>query len=154
MTETTYDSRPDTWEHIHRVQYYMKRLIESLHLRAHLHDQSKLRTPEKELLDVATPLLKDLTYGSPEYKNSLAYMSDGIKHHYEHNRHHPQYHDAGINDMTLVDLVEMVCDWTAARERGKNNEFLAGMEINRQRYNIDNQLFQIILNTCEEYGLD
>ncbi len=35
-----------------------------------------------------------------------------IDHHMMTNRHHPEFH-ADPNDMTEVDLIEMVCDWTA-----------------------------------------
>ena len=35
-----------------------------------------------------------------------------IDHHVTTNRHHAEFH-ADANDMTDVDLIEMVCDWTA-----------------------------------------
>jgi Family of unknown function (DUF5662) len=35
-----------------------------------------------------------------------------IHHHVPVNRHHPEFH-ADPNDMSDVDLIEMVCDWTA-----------------------------------------
>lgn len=35
-----------------------------------------------------------------------------IDHHLKTNRHHPEFH-SDPNDMTDVDLIEMVCDWTA-----------------------------------------
>jgi hypothetical protein len=41
-------------------------------------------------------------------------------HHLTTNRHHPEAH-ARPDDMTPVDLAEMVCDWTAmAQEYGEN----------------------------------
>jgi len=41
--------------------------------------------------------------------------------HVTSNRHHPEYH-SDINAMTDVDIIEMVCDWTAmAQVRGENN---------------------------------
>ena len=37
------------------------------------------------------------------------------------NRHHPDFH-ANPNDMSDVDLIEMVCDWTAmAQEFGEDS---------------------------------
>ena len=35
-----------------------------------------------------------------------------INHHLSTNRHHPEFH-ANPNEMTEIDLIEMVCDWTA-----------------------------------------
>ncbi len=35
-----------------------------------------------------------------------------VEHHMSVNRHHPDCH-ADPNDMSGVDLIEMVCDWTA-----------------------------------------
>ena len=43
-----------------------------------------------------------------------------VHHHVTTNRHHPEFH-ADPNDMTEVDLIEMVCDWTAmAQEFGQD----------------------------------
>lgn len=38
-----------------------------------------------------TPRLKGMTYGSPEYKQCLAEMGPGLRHHYAANRHHPEF---------------------------------------------------------------
>jgi hypothetical protein len=43
-----------------------------------------------------------------------------IKHHVTTNRHHPEFHD-DPNDMTDVDLIEMVCDWTAMSQEFDQN---------------------------------
>ena len=43
-----------------------------------------------------------------------------IDHHYANNRHHPEHWPNGINDMTLMDLIEMLADWKAATARNKN----------------------------------
>ena len=43
-----------------------------------------------------------------------------IQHHLTTNRHHPEFH-AEPDAMSDVDIIEMVCDWTAiAQERGEN----------------------------------
>ncbi len=39
-------------------------------------------------------------------------VRSAIEHHVTTNRHHPDFH-ADPNDMSDVDLIEMVCDWTA-----------------------------------------
>lgn len=47
-------------------------------------------------------------------------MKKAIHHHVTSNRHHPDSH-ANPNDMSDVDLIEMVCDWTAmAQEFGQD----------------------------------
>ena len=46
-------------------------------------------------------------------------MKLAIQHHVTTNRHHPEFH-ADANDMSDVDLIEMVCDWTASRRRTNN----------------------------------
>ena len=41
-----------------------------------------------------------------------ALVQAAIDHHLTTNRHHPDFHD-DPNEMSEVDLIEMVCDWTA-----------------------------------------
>jgi len=44
-----------------------------------------------------------------------------FEHHYANNSHHPEYHNH-LDEMTDIDLIEMVCDWTAmAQELGQDN---------------------------------
>ncbi len=47
-------------------------------------------------------------------------VREAIAHHMSINRHHPEFH-ADPNDMTDVDLIEMVCDWTAMAQEFKQN---------------------------------
>ena len=48
-------------------------------------------------------------------------MKLAIHHHVTSNRHHPEAY-ADPNDMSYVDLIEMVCDWTAmAQEFGEGS---------------------------------
>jgi hypothetical protein len=111
-----------------------------------------LESPEKELFDKYTPLLKETTYGSDEYKKHLKEMGKALEHHYENNRHHPEHFELGISGMTLVDLVEMLCDWKAASERHGDGNFLKSLELNRDRFDISNQLYFILFNTAREFG--
>lgn len=147
-----YDSRQDTLDHISKVQGHLLDVELDLRLRMRIHDASKLQSPEKEVFDSVTPKLKALTYGSDEYKAALAEMGDALKHHYEHNSHHPEHFIDGVNDMTLVDIIEMLCDWKAASERHANGDFAESLRINRERFHISNQLYSILLNTAIEKG--
>lgn len=143
-----YDCTKDVKDHIQRVRYYIHDFAARISGRGVWHDASKLEQPEKSVFDEFTPKLKGLTFGSDEYKAALVGMGDGLKHHYQSNRHHPEHFENGVNGMTLVDIVEMVCDWKAASGA-------KGMPVDMaylaKRFGIDTQLAQIIANTLEAY---
>ena len=146
----TYDSARDTSDHIAVVRKYMQRVKEELSYRALVHDASKLESPEKDAFDILPPRLKGLTYGSDEYKASLAELKPALDHHYQSNSHHPEYYENGINGMSLLDLIEMVCDWKAASERHADGDYQKSLEINKKRFGISDQLYDILLNTARE----
>lgn len=147
-----YDSTSDTKAHIEEVQRRMGAMVAMLAHRRAIHDLSKLESPEKEMYDQYTPLLRGLTYGSDEYKKTLADMGPALQHHYEHNSHHPEHYPNGINGMSLLDLVEMLADWKAAGMRHANGSMEASMEINRKRFAVSAQLFEVLQNTIREMG--
>jgi hypothetical protein len=149
-----YDSRPDTWEHITRVRWLLDEAIHSLQRRADEHDKSKLNPPERELFDEYTPKLRDTTYGSDEYKSYLTGMGEALKHHYAHNSHHPEHYEDGIAGMSLLDLVEMLCDWKAATERHADGDLGRSIEQNQERFGYSDELRSILENTARELGLD
>ncbi len=143
----SYDSTQDTKTHIARVAELLKSAADRLIERGRVHDKSKLQSPEKEEFDRLTPLLKSLTYGSDEYKESLRQLGFALKNHYANNSHHPEFYPNGINGMCFLDLVEMLCDWKAATERHDNGNFAKSLFINRDRFKIEPQLFEVICNT-------
>jgi hypothetical protein len=143
----TYDSKQDTLLHIKRVNEFLCSVAQEFLERAKKHDLSKLESPEKELFDKYTPLLKDTTYGSEEYKNFLKELKPALDHHYENNSHHPEHYAFGIDGMNLFDLLEMLVDWKAATERHANGDIIKSIEINKNRFKISDQLSQILLNT-------
>jgi hypothetical protein len=145
-----YDSRPETLKHIRKVQALLNKVVFALKKRAWRHDASKLVEPELAYFDKFTPLLSKVEYGSKQYRAMLDKMRPAIDHHQKFNRHHPEYFDDGINGMSLVDLLEMLCDWMAATERNKNGDILKSIEINRKRFNMSDQLYQILVNTVNE----
>lgn len=140
-----------TLEHIGAVRENLRKVIFELYDRAEKHDASKLRTPEAEVLAEHTPELAKVTYGSEEYKDLLAKVQPALDHHYANNRHHPQYHKNGINDMDLIDLVEMLMDWEASTRRMKNGNIRKSIEQNQARFDICPQLSQIFTNTINRY---
>lgn len=148
-----YDSRPETIAHISRVQNLLSECITNLTDRAVAHDQSKLESPEKEAFDLLTPKLKKLTYGSEEYRATLREMKPALEHHYANNSHHPEHYPNGIEGMSLFDIIEMLVDWKAASERHADGSMAKSLEHNRARFNISDQLYNILCNTARELGL-
>lgn len=117
-----------TSEHIERVRdclAVMASVTEhsvALAERARVHDASKF-TPEERIPYIwLTESHRCRRAGEPfEYPDGMeARVREAIRHHVTTNRHHPEFHD-DPNEMTDVDLIEMVCDWTAmAQEFGQD----------------------------------
>lgn len=144
-----YDSKADTLLHIKRVSQLLTEAASELIRRANIHDNSKLESPEKELFDEYTPKLKDCTYGSDEYKGYLKELRVALDHHYTNNSHHPEYYENGINGFDLFDLIEMFFDWKAAGERHADGNIYKSIEINKERFNLSDQICDIFKNTAD-----
>lgn len=109
-----------TSEHIERVRRcltllagvtdYGQELIE----RAREHDASKFGPEERIPYIWLTEYHRRRRNGEPfAYPEGIEEkVKQAIKHHLTTNRHHPEFH-ANPDDMSEVDLIEMVCDWTA-----------------------------------------
>jgi hypothetical protein len=54
-----------------------------------------------------------------------------------------------VNHMTLLDLVEMICDWKAASERHNNGNIRKSIEVNGKRFEMSPQLIRIFENTAD-----
>ena len=147
-----YDSKDDTLRHIELVQLHMKLVIRALSFRSDGHDSSKMEDPEKEVFDIYTPRLRGLSYGSEEYKQTLADMYPALEHHYRVNAHHPEHFKNGIDGMNLLDLIEMVCDWMAAVKRHDDGDIGRSLSINSKRFGISEQLQNVIKNTVDWLG--
>lgn len=141
-----------TMHHIQMVGKFINSFIHELLDMALNHDQSKLKSPEVELFAEWTPKLAESTYGSPEYEEFRKNLGPALEHHYAKNRHHPEFHKNGINDMNLIDIVEMFCDWKAATMRHNNGNLRKSIEHNANRFNICPQLVKIFENTVDLIG--
>lgn len=150
----TFDSRPETYDHILKVQMYLHAVVQNLMQRALVHDQSKLVSPEVEAFDATTPKLKGTTYGSDEYRSLLREIKPALQHHYENNSHHPEYYKDGIKGMNLLDIVEMICDWKAASLRHADGDILRSIELNQERFGYSDELKNILLNTVRLLNMD
>lgn len=149
---TDYDSRPETWEHIHEVQARLHHVISNLEHRGFHHDQSKLVEPEVAVFDEYTSKLRDSTYGSDEYKAFLEGMGEGLKHHYAVNDHHPEHFDGGIHEMNLLQLIEMLADWKAATMRHADGDLDRSIAQNAERFGYDASIEGVLRRTAQELG--
>ena len=144
--------RFETQKHVNRVRNLLDNVIDKLDSCAYHHDTSKFKEDEAPVFREFTPKLKDSTYGSDEYKGFLKEMKPALDHHYANNRHHPEHHPYGIHDMTLVDLIEMLCDWKAAGERHDNGSIEKSITINTERFKICPELASILTATARAMG--
>lgn len=148
------DSSTETSQHIAAVEHYLEQIIHELIERLATHDVSKLHDPEKAAFDRFTPMARNITYGSATYKLRLEEMKDALEHHYAHNRHHPEHFPNGIEDMTLVDLIEMMADWKGASMRHTDGNIYRSISVGTERFHIGDQLASILRNTAREMGWD
>lgn len=146
------DSTQDTLDHIRKVQSRIEEIRGYLLGRAQLHDASKLVQPEKAGYDRLTTRLAEVVYGTDEYRAALAEAKDTIAHHYAVNSHHPEHYPNGVAGMSLLDVIEMLCDWKAASERTKQGSIQASLTYNKERFGISDQLAGVLENTVRELG--
>lgn len=138
-----------TIEHILLVREYGDLLVSKLQDRLKKHDDTKLEDPAFKIFVEYTPKLAECEYNSEEYKNNLEEMKVALEYHYARSRHHPEHFKNGINDMSILDILEMFIDWNAATKRHLNGNLKKSIESNSKRFNIDHQLTQILMNSIE-----
>jgi hypothetical protein len=116
-----------TNEHIERVRKCLMFLAQNMDYgeelieRARIHDASKFEVEERIPYVWLTEYHRCRRSGEPfAYPEGMEErVRQAIHHHVRSNRHHPEFL-ADPNDMSDVDLIEMVCDWTAmAQEFGE-----------------------------------
>lgn len=136
--------------HISRVRRHIDTFIQLLIRRAENHDKSKLEEPE---LSWWKEMDKEprYPYGSEEYKQKIKRWDKVFKHHYKYNRHHPEHYEYGVSEMTLIDIVEMMCDWLGYKDTTTVTEAIKVCDDQMARYNISEELRQIIFNTLLRY---
>ncbi len=151
LTKLELEANQKTLEHIDRVRELLRICENILRDRGISHDKTKLDSPEVELFSEYTSKLADVTYGSDEYNEFLKELKPALEHHYANNRHHPEKHREGVNDMTLIDVLEMLCDWKASSEQHSDGNILKSIEHNTKRFGLDSQLTKILLNTVDMF---
>ena len=102
--------------HCLNVKQALGKIISNLQNRAEMHDYSKLEDDEFDAV-IHYQKLDGLKYGSDAYKAKMneirQFTGEGWHLHCQRNSHHPEHHQH-IDDMNLLDIIEMVCDWKAA----------------------------------------
>jgi len=165
-----------TQQHVRVVAELLNQCIVELLTRASSHDASKFGPEEWPAFLENTGKLKDLVYGSDEYKASLAAMKPALDLHYAANRHHPEHFSydecngcftryesfppscpgcgytqftrrSDITQMTLIDLLEMLCDWIASTQRQRDGDIHKSIELNQERFGYSDELKHILKNT-------
>jgi len=120
-----------------------------LFMRAAVHDNSKFSPEEFDIYERVFPELQKHAFGSEQMKAAYEQLGPALQHHFKVNRHHPEYFEHGINDMDLIDVLEMVCDWCAASARSQTG-IHKGLLMNKERFGIDDRVFSMIENTVTE----
>jgi hypothetical protein len=143
-------SNMDVVHHIHEVRNNLYAIIQNLDQRARLHDQSKLESPEQEIFASTYGELEKTEYGTDQWNQLVNKVKPAVEHHYQCNSHHPEHWKNGINDMSLMDVLEMIADWCAAVHRTKDGDINKSIDINAKRFGIDEQLCNIMKNTIKE----
>jgi len=137
----------ETMKHIDNIKKCLNKVAVELLKRGEDHDRTKLESPEVEGFTEYTSKLHDCSYGSPEYKEFLKQLKPTLEHHYSRNRHHPEHFKKGVSDMTIIDLIEMLCDWKASTMRHHDGNLKKSIEMNKERFEISQQLNDILENS-------
>lgn len=149
-----------TNEHLARVHRCLALLAvgsddgEKLLERGRVHDASKFGPEERIPYVWLTEFHRCRRNGETfEYPAGVAERVErAIQHHVTTNRHHAEFH-ADLNEMSDIDLIEMVCDWTAmAQEFAPNGNSARGWADKTigQRLAFNAEKTRLIYQTIEE----
>lgn len=132
-----------TWEHIDTVSRLLSSAQIEIMKRQATHDRSKLDSPEWEMFAEITHKLEGLTYGSEEYETQRKEMlGKALGHHYEHNRHHPEF----------FPLVELLSGDDNYKEYVGLMEWVKNSELEIDVRDLENlELMRIVLESNEKH---
>ena len=148
---------PDTYKYIttHKKNVFMRMqaAADILTKRGLEHDNSKLENPEFSnwcLMD-NEPRYK---YGTKEYKLKMDRWKPLLKMHYSNpsNSHHPENFKDDFDIATrkdLFDIIEMICDWLAYKDKITYTEASNLVMEQCKRYGFSEELSDLILNTLK-----
>ena len=148
--DNNFDFLCDTILHVTEVQENLEEVASELMQRGFAHDRTKFQALEFDAFVSTRDKFKKANYGSKEYQECIDIVKPAVDHHYKNNRHHTGYHKNGIDDMSLLDIIEMLCDWKAAERRSPNKSLEDTLDFAYKKYNIGSQLGKIITNTLKD----
>ena len=132
-----------TIKHQKLVGFLLRELARQLEQRADLHDISKWSQDEFAGFVEINRIAREHPYGSQAYKDSIK-SNEAVALHFSRNRHHPEFHPDGVNMMSLIDFIEMVCDWVGASATYGTTDMEKVIETQKERFGLsDNQLYLI-----------
>jgi len=144
----------DTIVHVSEVAENLEICASNLRQRGHAHDRTKFQPMEFDAFVSTREKLKRAKFGAPEQQECVDTIRQAVDHHHANNQHHVQYYSDGIKDMSLLDILEMICDWRAATRRNSESRFKGFLEVAIKKYNISPELEKIIQTTLKELGWD
>lgn len=123
--------------------------------RAYRHDESKLGEIEFPHYANTIEEFENCPFGTIEHSQAKEKLGIALEHHYKNNRHHPEHFSNGIEDMNLIDVLEMICDWKAATQNYPSSigNISNSVEILSEKYKISPQLKLIIYNTLRDFKM-
>lgn len=142
----------DTLLHMSEVRENLEVVSSRLKQRGEQHDRSKFQEPEFSVFTSTREKFKDVKYGTPEYQERVNEAKVAVDHHHANNRHHTSFHKNGVNDMSLIDIMEMLADWKAAERRSSGQPLVNTLDYAYKKYGIDSQLGMVITNTLRDLG--
>lgn len=138
------------YHHKYLVLQYLNPIIQELIKRGEEHDNSKFGEDEFPIIVASIADFQKHPYGSPEYDAMRLKYVNAFAIHHKKNRHHPEHFPEGVDGMTLMDLVEMLCDWKAASLRTRGDGTIQkSLAIASEKYKLSPQLIKILENTAK-----
>jgi hypothetical protein len=139
----------------HKSKVFKHCLLFSLKLiwRGIIHDYSKFGLLEARGFSKYGGIPKDVKYDTPEYWNALLNDVDkkvAVTHHYKNNKHHPEHHKNGINDMGLLSITEMFCDWKAATNNNISGNIRESINKGKIRFKYDESIKNLLINSIKD----
>jgi hypothetical protein len=149
---TEMDFLCETILHVSEVSENLETIASELRKRGVAHDRTKFHALEFDAFVSTREMFKKASYGTPEYQACVDAVRPAVDHHHENNRHHTGFHPNGVNDMTLIDLAEMIADWKAAERRSPDRKLNDTLAYAFNKYGVGEQLGKILRNTLAALG--
>lgn len=145
-----FDFLCDTILHVGEVAENLEVCASNLRQRGFAHDRTKFKALEFDAFVSTREKFKKANFGTPEYQACIDIIKPAVDSHYANNSHHTGYYQNGIKDMSLLDILEMVCDWKAANRRSPDLDFDESINRCVKKYNISPELEKIIRTTLQQ----